>query len=286
MAIIGYDLSHWEYPEVPAKWADPVDLAASVAGGMRFAYYKATHGMGVDRTYAKFTEKPLPFPFGAFHWYLELGEYGAIAQAKNFYSVAMNSQLPPSLDYELTTGSPGNVRKCLIEIERLFGRIPILYSNKRFWFNWLLPWTDEYEKWVASYTLWPRPTMPVGWNSWLLWQYTDRYPCKKLGIRDSLGCDMNRFNGDEAAFAAWTKQPAPPIEAPASTAPPLRVRLNTPMRIRINPDVLTGAILGQAAIGIYDVTKRIDVGTDTSWARIDRGWVCVMLNGKKYGEWL
>ena len=87
-------------------------------------------------------------------------------------------ELPPVLDLEDTASVkggelPARVQRCLVEIEQLFGRKPMVYSAAWWWNPWMgnQPWVNDYEKWVANYTIAATPLLPVGWVGWDVWQF-------------------------------------------------------------------------------------------------------------------
>src|SRR3990172_1060918 len=105
-------------------------------------------------------------------------------------------QLPPVLDLEDTSApklveTPGRVLRCVKEIERLFGRKPMIYSASWWWNPWMgggLTWPNDYFHWVANYTTAASPLLPLGWNGWNVWQY--RGDVGQLGFNSRI--DWNR----------------------------------------------------------------------------------------------
>lgn len=67
---------------------------------------------------------------------------------------------------------------------------PGIYTARWWWDPHVgnVPWAKYHKLWVANYTGAPKPLMPMGWTSWLLWQYSE------TGLVD--GCpgrtDLNR----------------------------------------------------------------------------------------------
>jgi hypothetical protein len=96
--------------------------------------------------------------------------------------------MPPILDVEKFFNpylSAKNVWTCLYHIEKLFGRIPIIYTGYYVWRDMLKgpSWGAAYPLWIATYN--PRPLIPYPWKNWTIWQYDDTYG------------DENWFNGDQ-----------------------------------------------------------------------------------------
>lgn len=110
--------------------------------------------------------------------------------------------LPPIVDVEyapkqLKPGQVDNmprgtawadqVKKCLDNLEASWGEKPMIYTSRNFWSYLSDPmgcppeWTNDYPLWVAWYPNKnvidsldaPRTTrMPIGWDAWDLWQYS------------------------------------------------------------------------------------------------------------------
>ena len=87
-------------------------------------------------------------------------------------------ELPPVLDLEDTASikggeMPARVQRCLAEIEKLFGKRPMVYSAAWWWNPWMgnQPWVNTYERWVANYTVASTPLLPIGWTTWDVWQF-------------------------------------------------------------------------------------------------------------------
>lgn len=280
ISIQGFDLSHWDYP---------VDFTQSAAAGIRFAYLKASERDFVDYRFSTYVKQKPPFPFGAYHFYRELGEQGALMQAELFHKTAGHLQLPPVCDFEIILATPHNVKIFLDRTEELDGRRPLIYTNKNFWSQLgtgYPTWTNTYQLFVASYpwlmTPLSKPTMPPGWSKWLIWQYTERGSGSKYGVKGAQAIDLDRFNGDEQDFAAWVGD-AP---VPESEPKPRRVQILFTRNIRTSPSVANGKVIGSCPPGEYTYTDRWDNGSTESWARIDRGWINVVINGNVYGTWL
>jgi lysozyme len=116
-------------------------------------------------------------------------------------------ELPPVLDLERFGGEPYDdawwkvnkakttecVRHAVVEIQTRLGRTPVIYTTQSFYFEFMrrLPVIEACPLWVANYTTRPEPAMPVGWDKWMFWQYSDGG--KIAGITGAT--DLNWFNG-------------------------------------------------------------------------------------------
>lgn len=78
------------------------------------------------------------------------------------------------------------------EVERLSGRIPIIYTYPYWWKAIGNPeWASRYPLWIASYE--KTPVIPAPWTDWLFWQY-DGTGGEKL--ETGADADFDYFNGD------------------------------------------------------------------------------------------
>lgn len=105
-----------------------------------------------------------------------------------------------------------NLRACLIELERLAGRTPIVYTGNWFWPNWigLTPWSAQYPLWLSEFVPHADLVVPKPWSSCLFWQYGQGKGADYGAVSKVI--DLNAFNGDEAAWAALiTKDGAQPM---------------------------------------------------------------------------
>jgi lysozyme len=191
--IAGIDVSHYN---------GSVDCGQMVAGGVVFAYIKASEGM--------FTKDPLyannyaglkqnQIVRGAYHFFYP--QLDPRAQASNFLSVVTQlsaGDLPPALDVEVSGGqSPSNIaaamQQWLDNVQQSLGRTPIIYTSASFW-NTSLGGTAAfagYPLWVAEYTSKPSPNIPVGFSNYAFWQYSQSGSVP--GIAGNV--DMDWFQG-------------------------------------------------------------------------------------------
>jgi lysozyme len=191
--IAGIDVSHYN---------GSVDCGQMAAGGVVFAYIKASEG--------KFTKDPLyannyaglgqnQIVRGAYHFFYP--QLNAQAQASNFPSVVTQltaGDLPPVLDVELSgEQSPSNIaaamQQWLDNVQQSLGRTPIIYTSASFW-NTALGGTAAfagYPLWVAEYTSNPSPNIPAGFSNYAFWQYSQSGSVP--GIAGNV--DMTGFRG-------------------------------------------------------------------------------------------
>jgi GH25 family lysozyme M1 (1,4-beta-N-acetylmuramidase) len=180
-----------------------IDWAAVGASVVDFAFIKESQSTNfTDPNFTRNRQgaKAAGVISGAYHYWRP--DTTAWAQIQHFVAVAGKWQpgdLPPCLDVELDPGEFPNytpaqlvahVRGCLVAMEQLCGKRPIIYTYPAFWRERMgnsKAFTD-YPLWIASY---PGPPPKIGgWTTHTFHQYTDRGTVP--GIPH---VDRNTFNG-------------------------------------------------------------------------------------------
>ena len=212
--ILGIDISVYQ---------GKVDFAKAKAAGARFVYARASLADTYDDP--RFFEhvqgaRAAGLPCGAYH--VVAPDRSASAQIGNFLSLVdqVELQLPPVLDCELDRKQSvatitANIRDCIAALLSR-GLRPIIYTRASWWnihVKHAALW-KQYDLWTAHYTTLPKPLIPVDWSKHLIHQYSADGNLRgaEFGAQ-SKSIDLNRFNGDEAAFLAWSGQTAPPPPA-------------------------------------------------------------------------
>jgi lysozyme len=167
----GIDVSHFQ---------GAVDWPAVAAGGVRFAFIKATDGVdGVDSRFAEnwTGAKNAGIIRGAYHFFRP--GLDAQQQAAHFGRVVTmdDMSLPPALDVEVTEGlAPSalqaGIRTWLETVQTAFGCTPIVYTDPSFWRESVDADFSAYPLWLACYA--ERPEVPATWPALTFWQHTDR----------------------------------------------------------------------------------------------------------------
>lgn len=206
-------------------WQKDLDWVALKAAGVVYAMAKATQGDNiVDPYFAKNwpAMKAAGVLRGAYHFFRPAID--ALKQAAFFVQTVMPQQgdLPLALDVESSGGlTPANVASavltCLTEIERLTGIRPMIYTGPNVWNTSVaMPdapaWTSNYLLWIANYTTALKPTLPKGWTSWAIWQYTDQG--KLNGCNTNV--DLDRYTGTVDDLTAWVNSLPSPVTAPVT----------------------------------------------------------------------
>jgi GH25 family lysozyme M1 (1,4-beta-N-acetylmuramidase) len=238
-----------------SRWNSPVNAVKMKSKGAVFCVAKATeHTSWIDPFYSENTAKLIGADIlnGAYHFYRP--EYDPIEQAGHFYGIAKHTAIQPALDVEIPpgvtfgvsefwsdegTGRMGigqqldyaeiayfiepeatltfgdDVRQCLMHIELLSGRRPILYTNKYFYDTYLsnADLDEVADLWIAQWTTAQNPTIPNDYTTWHFWQYTSKGVGPDWGV-SSTYIDLNYFNGDYQALLDYINDAPPPPPAP------------------------------------------------------------------------
>lgn len=207
VAKFGIDVSGWQ---------GKIDWPR-VKEGVDFAYLKAGEGTTVvDNTYAFNAVSCLEnqIPWGPY-WYLRPAR-DPKEQADKFCTIAGESPLPPMCDIETMGGTTAervleNSAVFMAEVERLFGRRPILYTYPSFWAGLTLErlkvtWT-KYPLWIANYDV-KAPLVPRPWTGWHIWQTSGKG--KVAGVPDIVDTNVTT-----AEFLAWMADTPRDADLPA-----------------------------------------------------------------------
>lgn len=215
--------------------------------GVRFAYSRTTVGdyytdKHLEENYA--TARGEGMPWGPYH--VVAPECSVKGQLDNLFFALSGKEvhLPIVLDCELHRNQkPAAITaviwKLATEIERELGT-PIIYTAQGFWNRYVLKgnWS-RFPLWVANYTLASEPLLPRDWKDYLIWQYSaDGNLLGPTYGAESKSIDLNRFNGDEAAFQAFISGASTPPE------PTGMVRLQPGYYLRNQPEKVDATIFG------------------------------------------
>lgn len=188
-SIHGIDLSHHQ---------GEIHWESIPKDSVHFIFLKATEGS--DYTDPQFlynctNSNANGFSTGAYHYFLP--GVAPDIQAQHYVNTMRlcPPDLPLVIDFEVTEGVTKkdlikNLQMCLTETERLSGCKPIIYTNLKLYYKYLLGNFDEYDYWIARYeakTPWLAAT-----KQWVFWQYDNKGKIK--GIEGNV--DLNVFRGD------------------------------------------------------------------------------------------
>jgi GH25 family lysozyme M1 (1,4-beta-N-acetylmuramidase) len=209
--IDGIDVSHWN---------STIDWGRVAAGGVEFAYIKASQGTSyVDDKFAQNWSgaRGAGIARGAYHFFCP--KMDGTAQADQLLAVMGtlgDGDLPPALDVETcSTAVCGsacdwvdvdchtivtNIHLWVDRIAAVTGRTPVIYTG---WGVWEGPVcsSDELagvDLWVANWGV-SCPLLPDAWSDWKFWQ-------TNVGTMDGVPgeVDLDVFNGDLDALRAYT----------------------------------------------------------------------------------
>lgn len=189
--VMGIDVSHYQ---------SRVDWDVVAAEGIRFAFVKATEGIShQDSLFClNWTAiKKAGLKRGAYHYFLP--GVPAALQAENFVNLVdlEAGDLPPVLDVESIRGATRQelvegVKEWLRMVELRYRIKPILYTNLKFYYQYLYPQFNDHPIWIARYNLF-QPRL-FGRKAWHFWQYANQGQIN--GISGDV--DFNVFRGDWA----------------------------------------------------------------------------------------
>jgi lysozyme len=207
----------WNYPvhgTDVAKYQGDVDWRRLKAGGISFAFIKATEGGDrVDNSFAGNWKEARAsgIPRGAYHFFYFCTP--AIEQAAWFIRNVPKERgaLPPVADVEWNPASPTctyhpppavvrqEMKIFLEALAQHYGKEPIIYTTIDFFNDNDLSLLKGYRFWLRSVA--GHPDDKFDGHRWLFWQYTGTGVLP--GIKGD--ADINAFNGNRAAWLKWLK---------------------------------------------------------------------------------
>ena len=209
--VLGCDDSFWN-----DLWDSPkrirvlryFDFNKAAEQGLKFAIHKSTTGTnGKDSTYESHKRDATTATLlnGAYHWYLP--GLDPVKQAEWAVRGSGETDLPLFVDVEekkyagVKKGQMWSaLSRCLLYIETLTHRQPIIYTNWDYWTTYMYDAvdSDHWRLWIAGYRT-GSPLVPLPWHprQWTFWQYTDRGNAQRYGGPKgaSVALDMDLFAG-------------------------------------------------------------------------------------------
>jgi len=297
--VLGIDVSRWQDDNSTPQM---MDFRKSYESGARFVFIKSSQAKYADEDILLNWKnaKAAGLLRGAYHFLT--WNYSARVQAQYAWSIIEKDpgELPPVCDFEHWGVVPEKaydwVWNFVFEMERLSGRVPIIYTGAFFWekYGTTARIWDRYPLWIASYSSEAYMTGNVKnltpWSSWTFWQFTDRGDGIAFGA-ESKQLDMNWFNGsleDLSTFAdlkepCTGEEPSSETEAPPVAVSQLKARvLVQKLNVRSGPGIsypVVGSLSANSIAPIYDVA-----GSE-SWLKIgDMRWIANTYGGQRYVE--
>lgn len=187
-------------------------------------------------------------------------------QAQRYWEATKGKfDLPPVLDVE-NTGNPyfrsNDILTCLQEIEKLFGKKPIIYTGKYIWqTNVGSPaWSTNYDLWLAQYRNTEYISIPKPFIAWKIHQFSD-----KIRV-DGKIIDHNYFNGTEQELKDYANGADIP-SIPTLPQSKYRKVIVPWLSFRTRPEVYAG---DRGAIGKGVIVKILE--------KLPTGWYFIELN--------
>lgn len=191
-------------------WNGAIDFA-KMATQAQFVFVRAAYANFVDRAIDLnwINSKKAGLVRGAYLYMT--ATVNPVDQATTLFKALRGDlgELPPVLDLEDISLTVPNIQRCMQEMERLFGRTPIIYTG-----NWWVNQLRDKPSWLALYPLWiaqwynnwmptMRPDIPLPWTTYSFWQTTN------VGDGASYGCqgkdlDLDVFNGTDEDWSKLT----------------------------------------------------------------------------------
>ena len=268
--VLVHDISYWQ-GDLTRHWQLFKDA------GCKAIIIQSTNGLAYQQyfKYAADAAKENGFLVGSYHYFRQQipnaeGTWytcDPLKQANNYYNwvtkCGVEMDLPPVLDIE-NGGNPylsaSSIEKTLGHIERLFGRVPMVYSNPSILKGLAKTEWERYPLWIAHYA--DIPTVPNPWKYWTLWQFSDKITYTPAGSTLKKPIDHNWFYGSEAELLAFC---AAGGEPPNGEPMEKYVRVKVPwLRFRVKPELYPGDTLVVGKDVILKVTGE-KVTTDFSY---------------------
>jgi lysozyme len=200
--VVGIDVS--EYQGV-IQWNQVKTVEATFPIG--FALIRATAGK--DKVDTQFlnnwkNSKQSKLLRGAYHYYRP--NENSVAQADLFIKTVKLEigDLPPVLDIESMPKNQSidslkvGLRRWLNKVDAHYNIKPIIYTNQKFYEDFLKDDFSEFQFWIANYNFFIE-TMQ---EDWLFWQFTEKATID--GIDGNV--DVNLYNGTPKMLQYLTKQ--------------------------------------------------------------------------------
>jgi len=198
--ILGIDISVWDDENSTPQM---FNFAKAKEAGANFAYIKSSQSYWMDQDFIlnwDFARRS-GLPYGAYHYFT--WDASPVRQMDFFWGLLKNNEgtLPPVIDYECRTKVPAQktaittLKNAAEYFTKISGIVPMIYTGPGYWNEfgsqdryWL-----KYPLWIANYYK-KAPTIPLPWNTYLFWQFTDKLDGIKFG-GEAKELDGNYFNG-------------------------------------------------------------------------------------------
>ena len=249
------DISFWQTP----LQINYDVLSEAVSGVILRAAYGTGKDIHFEQHYAEFVARDVPV--GAYHYII--GSQNIKAQADNFKAFTAGKELKLGrwMDVEDTRNVTRLYRRHVLEYAD-YVKDAGIYTGKWKWQEIMggVYLTDR-KLWIAAYC-YDEPPLPVGWNSWWLWQYSSTG--RLNGYSGNLDLDWANAECLDAIPAIGEVPPEPEPEeklfdARVVTAPPNRLKTRYTPAGKERPE--TDWLQSQAIVPVYETHS-------TGWWRV------------------
>jgi len=243
MNALGIDISKYDNSFDPSQAVKPID----------FVIQRASYGRWRDELFDALLPGVMQVPIrGAYHY---LNNWiGWKEQAQTFLDIVRGGEYHFYVaDFEeatntLSTQFARDTYQWIRSVAMLTGKPVLLYTRKGLYDNYIFKSGDNWsvvDYWHAQWTHSTSPILPVGRNTWRIWQYGGESDWGGVGSEYGIGTawvDVDRYNGTVEQMREWlgldgsTPPPADVIDAPFPGV--TRKRGNDIQVLTIEPDVI------------------------------------------------
>ncbi len=200
--VVGIDVSHYQGK---IDWEKVRSVENSYP--IRFAFIRATAGrdkIDTNFDYNWLHSKKNGLIRGAYHYYRP--HENSVQQATFFIKNVrlQKGDLPPVLDIESIPDNQSidslkvGLKRWLDLVDKHYQIKPIIYTNQRYFEDFLEEDFREYQFWIANYNFFVEEMQ----DDWLFWQFTEKASIDGIGGN----VDLNIYNGTLKMLRYQTKR--------------------------------------------------------------------------------
>lgn len=209
------DISYWQDPAL----IDYDKLASEIDGAILRCAYSTYKDTRFEKHYQELSKRYVPL--GVYHYII--GGVSANQQAQTLKDATEGLALPLGYWCDVedirpeTALNKAQVDAYITYAEAKLGKQVDIYTSKSRWIQIMQNAKNHSHRrlWIAHYTSASEPWIPDAWNTWYLWQFTDR---ARFDGYTRGGLDCSRYNGSELewweALGAEEQPTQPPAEDP------------------------------------------------------------------------
>lgn len=198
--VVGFDVSQYQGA---IRW-DAIHVVENTYP-LQFVFIRATAGKDKEDTqFATNWQQAKKYHFirGAYHYYRP--NENSLEQANNFIKTVQlaKGDLPPVLDIESLPKNQSvdslkvGLKRWLEKVTAHYKIRPILYTNEKYYEDFLKDSFSEYPFWIANYNFFVEDIQ----DDWLFWQFTEKATIE--GINGNV--DVTIYNGTPKMLRYFT----------------------------------------------------------------------------------